>query len=80
MKRKDMVQKIQDAVERHLNTDPETGELLLPPGNYIGLMVLEAMERAGMQPPRVRHTVVPHDMHEFSYSEWIAQWDEHETK
>ncbi len=51
MKRSEMLKIIEDTLEEITGVDPETGDTLYPPHEYISYCILKDIEEAGMLPP-----------------------------
>jgi hypothetical protein len=73
MKRSEMVNTIISTIEQACGYDGE--EQLYPPDEYLAEVILRAIEAAGMQPPKLRHYVLPDGNPEFAYMEWVNKWE-----
>ncbi len=51
MKRSEMLLKIEEALEKTFGVDPETGERLTAPSDYLAWVMLSTAEDLGMSPP-----------------------------
>lgn len=51
MKRKKMIHDLQWEIYSWMGVDQDTGELLMPEGEYLAASILKYLEESGMQPP-----------------------------
>lgn len=73
MKRDEVINKIIETIRLSYGNDGQDN--LCPPDEYLAEMILRTIEEAGMQPPKLRHYVLPDGNPEFAYMEWVNKWE-----
>jgi hypothetical protein len=76
MTRKEMLKKIEVALENSFGGDPDTGETLYPHTDYMAYVVLKTVEELGMLPPNNACKLIPDGNGGFKHNPTLREWDE----